>query len=105
MVTAGSVLVFDIDVDLLAKRATSVELHVVRVSDQFRGDVNLHSVLADHPVWSEVLSFEMHVDRHVIFGASSTNGRDEVDCDDPALLLDQRGGVFGNEEFHDFVTP
>lgn len=61
--------------------------------------------MTDNPVWCEVLAFEMHVDRHVIFGASSTNRWDEVDCYDPAPLLDQLGSIVGDEQFHDYVNP
>ena len=67
--------------------------------------MNLQTVVTDNPVWSEVLAFEMHVDRHVILGASSTNWRDEVDCNDPALLLNELGSIVGDEQFHDYLNP
>ena len=95
----------DVDFDLLAKRSLGLELHGIRIPNELGRDVDLQSVLIDHAVRREVLAFEMHVDRHVMFGASSTNRRDKVDCDNAAPLLDELGGVLGNEEFHDFVTP
>lgn len=62
--------------------------------------MDLHVVMADHAIRSEVLAFEVHVDRHVIVFAASTYGRDEVDSNDAALLLNQLSSVLGDEEFH-----
>ena len=60
----------------------------------------LDVVLADDAVRSEVLAFEVRVDRHVVLSASSTYWRDEVDRSDPALLLDVCRGVGRQKEFH-----
>ncbi len=67
--------------------------------------MDLHVVATNHLVRSEVFALEMHVDRHVIFGTASTNRGDEVDCNNPALLPNQVGGVVCDEKFHTFVTP
>ena len=76
----------DIDLDLLAHSTFDIELNCAGVAHEFWRNVNLHALVSNDSVWGEVLAFEMHVDRHVIFGAASTYGRDEVDRDDPALL-------------------
>ena len=62
--------------------------------------MNLEVTVAYYAVRREVFAFEMHVDRHVIFGAASTNWRDEVDSDDPASLLDERFCFWCEKEFH-----
>ena len=54
----------------------------------------------DDPIGSEVLAFEVRVDRHVVLGASSTNWWDEVDCGDPALLLDVVSRIGRQKEIH-----
>ena len=60
----------------------------------------LDVVLTDDAVRSEVLAFEVRVDRHVVLSASSTYWRDEVDRCDPALLLDVGRRVRRQKEFH-----
>jgi hypothetical protein len=62
--------------------------------------VNLDPVLSQDTIWRQVLAFEMHVDRHVIFCAASTNRGDEVDGGHATALLDQRYGILGNEQLH-----
>ena len=70
------------------------------VADQVRSDMNLDVVLTNHAVRGEVLAFEVRVDRHVVLGASSTNWWDEVDCGDPALLLDVVSRIGRQKEIH-----
>ena len=89
MVAAGPVLVVNVDADLLADGASDIELHRPGVPHQVRRHVDLHAVLSQDPVRRQVLAFEMHVDRHVILRAASTDGRYEVDRCDTTTLLDQ----------------
>ena len=67
--------------------------------------MNLEILVTNNLVWSKVFAFEMHVDRHVIFSSASTDWWDEVDGDDPALLLDEVGGILGDKNFHTCVNP
>ena len=67
--------------------------------------MNLQPVAIYDTIWSEVFAFEVHVDRHVIFGAASTDGRHEVDGDYAALFLDQGGGVVCDKQVHKRVNP
>ena len=97
---AGSVSGIDRDTQLLADRARNIELHTLGVADEVRSYVYLDVVLADDAVRSEVLAFEVRVDRHVVLSASSTYWRDEVDRCDPALLLDVGRRVRRQKEFH-----
>jgi hypothetical protein len=94
------VFVVDIDVDLLAHGAAHAELNRLGVSHEVRRDVNLDAVLSQDAIRRQVLALEMHVDRHVIFCAASTNRWDEVDSGHAAALLDQRHGLLGNEQLH-----
>ena len=97
--------VIDVDVDLLANASANVELNRACIPHEVRGYVNLDSLAMHDAVRGEVLAFEMHVDRHVKFGASSTNRWDEVDCGYAAPLLYERYGVRCKEEFHWFSNP
>ena len=62
--------------------------------------MDLDSVLSYDAVRSEVLAFEVHVDRHVVFGAASTNRRDEVDRCDSAAFLNEVHRFGCDEEIH-----
>ena len=97
---AGSVSRVDRDTQLFADRASNIELHALGVADEVRGHVYLDVVLADDAVRSQVLAFEVRVDRHVVLSASSTYWRDEVDRSDPALLLDVCRSIGRQKEFH-----
>jgi hypothetical protein len=63
--------------------------------------VNLHAVLTHYPVRGQILAFEMHVDRHVMFGAASTDRRDEINRRHAATFLDQVERLIGYKQFHD----
>ncbi len=89
VVAVRPVLVVNVDADLLANGAPDIELHRPGVPNQVRGHVDLDAVLSQDAVRRQVLALEMHVDRHVIFRAASTDGRYEVDRCDTTTLLDQ----------------
>lgn len=93
-------LVMNVNADLFANSTSHVELHTAGIPQQIWGHMNLHPVLANDSVRREVLAFQMHVDRHVMFGTASTDRRDEVDRSDPATLLDELYCICGDEEFH-----
>ena len=57
----------------------------------------------DDPIGSEVLAFEVRVDRHVMLGAASTDGGHEVDRCHPTLLLDEGSRLWSQHEFHTFT--
>ena len=67
--------------------------------------MNLDAALPDDTVRSEVLSLEMHVDRHVIFRAASTYGRNEIDGGDTTALFDQVDRFFGHKQIHASMNP
>lgn len=91
MITRRGVLVVNVDRQFLAKAPTHIELHARCVPDQLGRDVDLHVFVSDRAIGSEVLAFEVHVDRHVKFGATSTDRRNEVDRCHAAALSDQLG--------------
>ena len=93
-------LVVDIDRDLLTDSARYIELHAGGVSDELGSDMDLDTLVPDRLVRGEVLAFEMHVDRHVKLGATSTDWRNEVDRCATTALLDQLGGFGGEVQLH-----
>jgi len=105
VVTARPVFVMNIDTDLLANSSGHVKLNRPGITHQVGRHVNLDIIDADDAVWREVLPLEVRVDRHVVFGAASTDRRDEVDRCDPTSLLDQFSRILGNKEVHVVVTP
>ena len=62
--------------------------------------MDLDVALSYDTVRSEVLSFEVHVDRHGVLGTASTYGRNEVDRGHAATLLNEVRCVFGNKQIH-----
>ena len=105
MVTPRAMLVVNVDIDLLADRPANIELHGLRVAHQVRRDMNLHAAMSDHPIRRQVLALEMHVDRHVIFGAASTYRRHEVDGGHATSLLNQADRLIAYKQFHDSSKP
>ncbi len=79
----------NVNADLFANSTSYVELHAAGITHQIRGHMNLHPVLANDSIGSQVFPLQMHVDRHVMFGAASTDRRNEVDRSDTAAFLDQ----------------
>ena len=90
----------DVDGDLLSHSTTNVELHARCVTNELWRHVHLEVFMADRPIRGEVLAFEMRVDRHVKLGATSTDGRNEIDRRTAAALADQFGGFRGKEKLH-----
>lgn len=105
MVAAGSVLVMNIDADLLADSSAHIKLYRTGVAHQIGCHVHLDAIDSDDPVRGEILAFEMRVDRHVVLGATSTNRRDKVNRSDPASLLDQVSRVVGKKQVHIACNP
>jgi hypothetical protein len=66
--------------------------------------VDFHPALADDPVGRQILSLEVHVDRHVMFGTTSTDWRDEIYGCNTATLLDERDCIGRDEEFHGVLS-
>lgn len=100
MTATGSMLVMNLNVDLFANSTSHVELNTARIPHQIRGHMNLHPVLANDSIGRKVLALQMHVDRHVMFGATSTDRWDEVDRCDAAASLYQCKCIRGDEQFH-----
>jgi hypothetical protein len=94
---AGSVIVVNIDVDLLANGTSDVELNRPCITDQIRCHVNFHAVVTNDSVRRQILALEVHVDRHIVFRATSTDRRNKIDGCDATTFLDQRDGIGSDE--------
>jgi len=66
--------------------------------------MDLEPVGAYDTVGSEVLAFEVRVDRHVKLGATSTDGGHEVDRGDSASFPDQLDCIGCDEQLHGVLS-
>ena len=64
----------------------------------------LQAVVSKYPIGGKILAFEVHVDRHVMFRAASTDRRHEVDRRNAAALLDERCGVWSDKQIHEVLS-